>query len=403
MIKLIKLVLIAFIMSIILGQLGRIKIPGGFEGGIYISDVFVLCLFLVWGVDRIVNRRLFVDIITLGQLLFLGTTAISLTFALSWLSTVQFIGAGFYWIRIALYFAIYPITLDFVVRTNLKIEKFLFMITLIFAIIGLVQFLVLPDFSQYAAYGWDPHYYRVLSTFFDPNYAGLFLVMGLLVLLNKYYTPMNKTARLLLLGTIGIVGVAILLTFSRSTYLALALGVSLFSLLKDKRIFVGMIILGILALATVPRVRDRVIGAINIDETAKLRLIEYQDSLQMIREKPLLGYGFNTLRYAKEEAGQFRDQRGVNQSSGLAGAGTDSSILFVWLTGGLVSLLSYIILILSIVRESLHSNHKALLLGVTAAIIVHSQFVNSFFYTPILTLYLLIVGTYLCNKTASTT
>ena len=70
-------------------------------------------------------------------------------------------------------------------------------------------------YSRYpvlARLGWDDHYYRLISVLFDPNFTGLILVLGLiLIYFNRPRSWWLYAIHLL----------ALLLTYSRSSYLAL--------------------------------------------------------------------------------------------------------------------------------------------------------------------------------------
>ena len=338
-----------------------------------------------------------IELVDIFIALFIGVLGISLINSLSWLVSSRFIVASFYWVRLILYLSLFRVIKDVSEHNTKAIDKIIYIGGVLFALFGLFQLALFPDFSKYVSHGWDPHYYRVLSTFFDPNYAGGFLVLFLLILLSKFYSKLNGKGVISFRLTLAILFVTsiILLTFSRSTYLALVVGVGIFSLLRDKKILIGMILAAVLAFAFVPRVRTRVIGAFKIDATAKLRIEDYKKTLVIIKDNPALGVGFNAMRYAKEDRGYFRDERGVNQPSGHAGAGADNSLLFTWATSGILGLLSILSLFFVIIVEGIRSRYSALILSSTFALLIHSMFVNSLYYTWIIALYMFILGRYL--------
>jgi O-antigen ligase len=388
-----------FLVALFLGQLGRLPIPGGAEGGLYLHDVVLGVLLVCWITWRlVVQKKIVISPVDIVLFIFAGTTFVSLLYSLTWIRLDDWLVSSFYWFRLAAYLFLYQLTVELKEQVRSKFAVILPLLITFFATAGLLQFLVFPDFSKYVQHGWDPHYYRVLSTFFDPNYAGLFLVFGFLYLLNVLYKQFNQPQTLqtsIILTQVLLVGAALTLTFSRSSYLAYALAMLIFAWFKDKRIIFMMIIFGVIIFATVPRVRNRVVGALNLDQTAQLRLLDYQKSWQIIQDHPILGVGFNTLRYAKEEYGLFRDKRGVNQPSGHAGAGADNSFLFIWSTGGIISLISLLGVLIFFVWQSWFSPDRAFLLATLAAWVVHAQFVNSLFYIPILSWVLVMLGIHL--------
>lgn len=394
--KIINLLFRIFLCTIVLGQLGRISLPGGGEGALYLSDFVLVGLIMTWLFWRIVIiKKLFLTPIDLLILLFISVTFVSLILALNWAQPNQIIVASFYWVRLVAYLLVSRITLD-LAKTR-KFTKEIITLSTIFAVAGLMQFWFFPDFSKYVQHGWDPHYYRVLSTFFDPNYAGLFLTFGFLFTLNQIY-PIKKSVtprQLWLLTALTTIGVAMVLTFSRSTYLAFLIGLMVFAFFKDKRIIIATLILGLIVFISIPRVRTRVIGALNLDQTAKLRLVDYQKSWKIIEDNVLFGVGFNTLRYAKEEYGYFRNDRGVSQPSGHAGAGADNSLLFIWSTSGIVGLTAFLSVLGIMSYYMWRSKNRAVGLGLILAWLVHGQFVNSLFYTGLLGWAFVIIGIYL--------
>ncbi|HEX9679772.1 MAG TPA: O-antigen ligase family protein, partial [Candidatus Saccharimonadales bacterium] len=350
--------------------------------------------WLIWRLA--IKKQLHIDGVGFAILGLASTTLISLLLAANWVDLVGFMVASFYWIRLVLYLSLFKIAFDIKQEfLQTDFNKLLIGVGVAFAVLGLIQFVLFPDFSKYVQHGWDPHYYRVLSTFFDPNFAGLFLVFGFLIVLARLYSNQSDVAegmsdkpqvRFSTYAALGVIGLALVLTFSRSTYLAFALAVAVFSWFCDKRLLVAMLVLGLVVFAVVPRVRDRVVGALEIDETAQLRLVDYSRTFEIIRDHPWFGVGYNTFRYAQADYGYFRDQRGVNQSSGHAGAGADKSFLFIWATGGIFSLVSLLWMLgrLGYLGNKSRQPQKALLWAVLTAVIVHAQFVNSLFYSPIL-------------------
>lgn len=93
---------------------------------------------------------------------------------------------------------------------------------LLFAWFGWLQLVFLPDTRWLAALGWDPHYYRFIGTIMDPGFAGIILVLTLV--LWQWWAK-----RVTLWGRI-FVNVALALgvyfTYSRASYLALAVALA---------------------------------------------------------------------------------------------------------------------------------------------------------------------------------
>jgi len=397
--KLLKLLIVALVCSIILGQFGRFPIEQ--FGAVYLSDVFAALVFAVWVWKLIFNR--FVRRFVLYEILLIAfwcITLLSLIAATSWADGTSVLIGFTYIVRLVVYTSLVFVTRDMFEVEAYDFSRLLIFATVSFAILGLVQFVVFPDFSSFVSHGWDPHYYRVLSTFFDPNFAGMFMSLGFLYLLDRLYSQndfsrFHKVVCVLSLLTLL---VAIILTFSRSTYLAFSVGIFVFSVIKDIRIVLVMGLIGISAFMFIPRVQTRVIGAVTIDETASIRITDYQRTLKIIADYPLLGVGYNTFREAQAQQGYFRDGRGVDSFGGYAGAGADSSLLFTLATMGIIGFMFALSLGFALVLASRKSLHKAYLFAGLTAIFVHSQFVNSLYYTWIIAWLCLSMGPYLHHE-----
>ncbi len=81
---------------------------------------------------------------------------------------------------------------------------------------GYLQYLLLPDTRFLYIMGWDDHYYRLISTHLDPAFTGIILVLTLINLQSLQLIKENLKLFLSILLT-----GAIVLTYSRSSYLAL--------------------------------------------------------------------------------------------------------------------------------------------------------------------------------------
>jgi len=152
-----------------------------------------------------------------------------------------------------------------------------------------------------------------------------------------------------------------------------------------------MAFVGIASFVFIPRVQTRVIGAFSFDETVMARLSQYELTLGIIEKDPVFGVGFNTFRYAQEDAGYFRDDRGVSFEGGHAGAGSDSSLLFILVTTGVPGLLLYLAMWGAFLKDAFRAyitrSNTTLVRALGLVIVVsqlalmaHTQFVNSMFY-----------------------
>lgn len=240
-------------------------------------------------------------------------------------------------------------------------------IAVVTAVFGWLQYLLYPDLTSLKYLGWDDHLLRMVGTFLDPTFLGLILVLGVIIAIQYKY---KKIVYFLLFS--------LAFTYSRSSYFI----ASLFLLFKKKYLALVVFMLVILFL---PK---------NIGEGTNLartvsgsnKLINYEESIQIIKKSPVFGVGFNNICSAR--------QKYLNDTNITSHAcnGADSSILFLMATTGVVGFF----LLLSVV---LRVTSSPILLSSFLVIILHSVFSNSLFYPHIMFWLFTLVG--LQTKTGS--
>jgi len=256
------------------------------------------------------------------------------------------------------------------------------------AIAGFVQLAFFPNLSDLPAeLGWDPHMGRLASTFFDPNFVGGYLVLAIILCALLLWDRKFKVNKPMFSVALVILIIALILTFSRSSYLMFSGFVLLLGLFKSKRLLLLFLVLMFVTYYSVPRIQTRLSGVTDPQDSAKYRLISWTNTLQIAKDNLLLGVGFNTFRYSQEEYGFFTF---ADDTGGHAGAGSDSSLLLVLATTGIFGLFLFLLIYFELIRGSYQTYTKgknSLALAVlisSISILVHSQFVNSIFYPQFL-------------------
>ena len=229
-----------------------------------------------------------------------------------------------------------------------KILLNLFKIVGVVVLLGYFQFYLYPDISKFSTVGgFDPHIGRLLGTWMDPNFVGGLLAFFLPVMVGFWYQSSDVRRRWWLGALILLSLYALFLTFSRSAYLAGVGGLGLFFLLRDPKIILIGILLAGLGLATSERAQKRVgelAGTMasvvlrdtdEVDATAKLRVQSWQRSLELWQKYPVLGIGYNTYRFRGAE-------EGVVDEKYFSAGGSDSTLLTVLVTSGVVGLLFFL-------------------------------------------------------------
>ena len=251
-----------------------------------------------------------------------------------------------------------------------------------FAVIGIIQFFLYPSLRNLLYLGWDPHYYRVFSTLLDPNFTGIILVLTLFLgIAVKPQLGRPFIAKIIS----GIVGIAFVLTFSRSSILALLAGLAVWIVAKRKWniVWIAVILLGIYIVMPKPG-GDTL--RIFRPESTMARISNWQESVRLIATSPIAGHGFYAL-----------PQPDVSATS-RAVAYLDSSLLFVFATTGVIGFVSFIWLLKSMERtfakaKEKHMRHIRIVGYMSlAGLLVHSMFVNSLFYAWVMIWMWMLVG-----------
>ena len=380
---LIKILLILAIASIIPGQIARIPISGQ-ESAITLTDIFVFIL-AAYAVPYLLmikkTVRISPPVVTTFFLFTIVATA-SMVMAANKFDASLIISSSLFLVRFIVYFLV-SLIIATIVKRN-EIERWLnIFITcgVVFTLLGFVQLGTFPDISALTPFGWDPHQARIVSTLIDPNFTGALLTI--LASTTSAIYLYKKRAIYLVVAIIFFSG--IVFTFSRSSYLALLVLLVVLGLFKSPKFVVGASLIFLLVVTLNNQARERIIGAITLDETAKARLESYSRAITIFKNNPILGVGFNTYRYAQDQYGFFTIDAPLG---GHSGSGSDSSLLLVAATTGVVGFATFTFFIISIIRSiSFQIKSNFLHLGTAAAflaLLVHSQFVNSFFFPQIM-------------------
>ncbi len=383
-----KILFVGIFLSFIPGVLIRISV--GPQAYVYPVDVAVL-LFVLYGWYLIAVERVKLTGFK-PYLFFIVAATMSLLINLYWLSVREFVVSSMYLLRFVTIFSIFPIIgllfkkndLSFLIKT---VALSLFAVTTL----GILQYFLYPDLRNLIYLGWDEHLYRVFSTFLDPNFASIIFIIALWIFVYLFRSEKPGWKRFVIAAAILLTFVFIMLTYSRTGYLALIASVSIFSILEKKLKF--LLITGILLLAGIFLLpKEYVSEGVNLFRTASIysRLETYQTAISIFKDHPIFGVGFNAYRYAQQGI-----QSGVEVSH--AGAGVSNSYLFVLATTGLIGAASFIYMIISMFKEAYRSSQKNKLLPnlnftILTAVFAGSITENAFFYSFIMILCFTLLG-----------
>lgn len=338
------------------GQLLQLT-PPGTALRFQLLDLFSVLLSLSLLLSPTARRKIIADPLFRPLAYFILACVVSLGAVIFSDSRENLPFAALYLLRFVSYLSVY---FAFRLERIAKYRRCLLLSAALFLAIGFLQYLVLPDVRFLKYLGYDDHYFRLIGSFLDPNYTGLTLAAFTLI------SPWP----VLLLPLLGLVP-----TFSRASFLALAVGLLYLGVVRKKfKLLFLLLLLGVL-LYLVPKPFGE---GVNLLRTASIssRFENQKQALELFARHPIFGVGFNSLKLPGSEA-----------IPNLA-SGVDNSLLFVLTTTGLFGLAAFLYLLRAVWRSTKENTSRAALV----AIFTHSLFNNSLFYSWILTLIFVLIN-----------
>lgn len=380
---------IVLFLSLLLGQLGRIQLTS--DIAFYFHDIVIL-YYLLFHVRSIAHIQ-WKKVSFVKPLIIIG--AVCLFSLVMNIGRFQLVGIGvglLYLLRFYMYVSVFTIVL----LSNKSLQywfTWLYSLGVGYAVLGFLQLLLYPNLRNLTYLGWDPHYLRLFSTLFDPNYVGSILVLCLF--LGLYLITTAKSKLLMVLSQV-ILLVALLFTYSRSSFIALVMGLMVYIVLTKRWKYAIFFIFIGLAMLVFPS-----FGGISTDIgrmwSVTARITNWQEGSNIILNSPIIGYGFNTLRALPRP-----DAASPYGYISNAAGGIDNSILFILVTTGIIGLVAFANLGIHLIRSGLIISKlplKAVYFSILVALIIHSMFVNTLFYPQILVWFWIFVGTVEIKKT----
>ena len=371
--------------ALLLGQILRFETLGAAVMGL---DLVIFFLFIrnIFSIKNFIFRKEEKIIPPLS--LFILIALLSLFIYSFSLTSGQTIISLLYLVRFILYCSIYFITKRYIAKQQISknfLNNGLLLAGLGVALLGFIQLIFYPDIRNLYYLGWDPHFGRLVSTTFDPNFTGIILVMAFFLSLNQIIFNKNKKRIFYFIVSI-ILFIALVFTYSRSSYLALTIGLLSWGALQNK-VKYSLVFITILALAIfiVPKPQGEG-GKLTRTSTTSARVTSWYQSVILWRKSPVIGFGFNTLAFVKEKYQLLPLTN--NSYPNHAAAGADNSLLFVLLTTGLVGLGSFCWLIWEIFKKL---SFDKVYLPFFSSVLIHSLFQNTLFFPQVLVFLFLVL------------
>lgn len=249
-----------------------------------------------------------------------------------------------------------------------KIKKIFYLSLFSNVIFGLVQYFFWPDFTSFKSLNWDPHLYRLVSTFFDPTFTALiYLFLVIIAFLDKKF-PLRKIVLV-------ISYLALALTYSRSSYLCFFIAFTFIAYQKKNlKIFILSSILIFSTIILLPRFEGE---GTKLERTSSIvaKVENYKEGFNLFLKSPIIGHGYNNLFYIRQ----------IENQNSHANSGFDGSLMTILTTSGTLGLILFILgLKMVFIQGNLIT--KTILISV----LFHSLFANSLLYPWILIFFIFI-------------
>ena len=383
---LLKILLIITLLSIPTGEMLRIQLTR--EIGINFIDIAVGVTGF-YGIFYLLKNKISISRIELYFLAFIAVGIISLIINFKNVSNDQFFISALYPLRLLFLFMILPLIRIQDKKFKKKLEAILILDGLIIVIEGIMQFFLYPSLRNLYYLGWDEHLYRLFSTFLDPNFTGVFLILFIVLLIPKARKNLRFGSLAISLSI-----AALVLTYSRAALLSFSLVAFLFLFLnKRKYIPIFILILGSVLLVQANTIRSEGTNLFRTTSTFA-RIGSFGLAVDIFKAHPILGVGFNSYRYASNKyLNPPLKKESLFPSHGQSAP--DNSFLFVLATAGIIGFILYLsfwrILIIKYLRN-LRSFDSQVIIFSIIVLFVSSFFVNALFYTPILLWFFSVLG-----------
>jgi O-antigen ligase len=400
---------VVFLISVVLGQIAKVPLVTTEikTAPILLSDLLAVALAIWLLASVLVAGRIRLDRTSalLTGFVVVNVVAISVATVRFDLTAGQVAFSSLYLIRWSLYAGLYLFALTVLRRAAApRLIRVALTVCGAFAAFGIIQSIFLPDFA-FMIYPdaipyveWDVQGNRLVSSFLDPNFAGAFIMFGLLYA-HAQAAELKPSYPLL-----GLFWTALILTLSRSSIIASLLGLGLLTLRTRsfRRLFVPLAVLALIGTLVADRLVQFAASYHKLtlfEPSALSRLSAWLLAWQVFADNPLIGVGYNTFGVVRAAYG--------SAASGNTAFGSDGGILYMAAVSGIVGVALLCAALWRIMRLGLKSYRSRELpqnvrvLGLTLyawvpSLLIHSAASNSIFYPFIIGPLFLLAG--LCAR-----
>ena len=133
---------------------------------------------------------------------------------------------------------------------------------------------------------------RIFSTLENPNILAAYLDVVVCVLLGLFTNLPGKRIRIMLALAIACTLACVAMTYARGALLTVAVIMTGYGIMKDKRILAAIVVLVAVFLAVNPVLLERMSTMFTVvDTSSEMRIAMWESTVQMILDHPILGIG----------------------------------------------------------------------------------------------------------------
>lgn len=368
-----NLLVFGVVLTFSLGQLLRISV--GDQAVIYGYEILIGAMLLIMVLKKGLTPLLIFVNHNRAILYFFTYLFVSFLISLNAYALNQNLIALLYFIRLIFYFFYFAYILDLVNRY----EKYRYLLgngfyslNILVIIFSTLQYVFYPDLRNLFYLGWDQHLYRVFGTFLEP------VVTASIISLLTYFVFFNlSTKNSLSKVTLSVSNMLlIILTFARSVYLSFIAVFFAFFIRKKPRYIIYFLILFTISVFIAPKPFGEGVNLLRTSTIAS-RQKDYIQAFQIWQRHPILGIGYNHIRFEKKDAGH-------------AGASFHSSFAIIAVTGGIIGLILFLLVLIHLAGINSFAKYSILFLSIA------SLFDNLLLHPFIL--FILLTGLALTNR-----
>jgi O-antigen ligase len=388
---------VVFLCSVVLGQIAKIPLVSIDikTAPVLVSDLLALSLGVWLLASVLISGKLRLDRTTLllAGFIVVNVLAIGVAALRFDLTVGQVAFSSLYLIRWSLYALLYLFALTVLRRGAApRLVRVTVAACAAFAAFGIIQSIFLPNFA-FIIYpdaipyvDWDVQGNRLVSSFLDPNFAGAFIMFGLL------YAHAQAAEQKPSYPLLTLFWVALVLTLSRSSLIASVFGLGLLTsrTRSFRRLFLPLAAFAL----TATLIADRLVEFASsynkltlLEPSALSRLTSWLLAWRVFADNPIIGVGYNTFGIVRAAYG--------SSVSGNTAFGADGGVLYLGAVSGIVG----IMLLCSVLwrlaarglrcyrAQALPTNVRVLGLTLHAwipSLVIHSAASNSIFHPLII-------------------